>query len=136
VASERTYLLRRLIFVALAFFLALITFFVGKGVGQRAMFTSMRTDLHSVQTMLAFNRILDERRLRSLISRGCINQAVDELDFLKDRDMELLSQYLKGTVDKSTVKYISDRDSHLIDELRDFKSKYGSVRSEGVCKSP
>lgn len=113
-----------------------VAYRVGERVGQRSTFQEMRGELRDVQTMLAFNRILVERKLQRFISKGCIAQAADEIDFLSDGDTGQIAEYLKGPTDKVTLKYITDRDPFLIDQLRNYKSKYGTTRVEPVCTPP
>ena len=109
-------------------------FVVGASFGQRTMLSRATPELNGVQAMLAFNRIQDERHLQSLLSHGCTDQAADFIDYTKDKDMELLSGFMKGKIDSDTVKYVSDRDPRLIGELKNFKSKYGSSWMESPCK--
>jgi len=109
------------------------SFAVGSNFGQRLMLARTTPELNGVQAMLAFNRIQDERHLQSLISRGCTDQAAAFLDYSEDKDMQLLSGFLKGKIDADTLKYVHDRDSNLVDTLKTFKSKYGSSWFEKAC---
>jgi hypothetical protein len=84
--------------------------------------------------MLAFNRLQDERRWKSLPRNGCLRQATKSIDVAQDKDAELLAHFLRGNLDKGIVKYINDRDPALIGELKTFKSKYGSSWSEENCE--
>jgi hypothetical protein len=110
-------------------------FAAGTSFGQRTMLARATPELNGVQAMLAFNRIQDESHLQSLLSQGCTDQAAAFLDYTKNKDMELLSGLLKGKIDADTRKYVSDRDANLVEELRTFKSKYGTSWMEKACKS-
>jgi len=126
----------RLTVVAVVAILSIaVAFAVGLSLGQRSMLAASDKELRNVQAMLVFNRILDERRLQALMSRGCVSQAADEISFNLDKDMELLSHYIGEGLDAQTQKYISDRDSTLLKELQTFKSKYGDAWAEKACQS-
>jgi putative effector of murein hydrolase len=55
--------------------------FVGIGVslGQRSMIRSLRIQIDGVQAMLLANRMVKERRIKSLLARGCGNKAIGEI---------------------------------------------------------
>lgn len=110
------------------------TFALGTSFGQRAMLARTTPELNGVQAMLAFNRIQDDEHVQSLISRGCTDQVGDFIEYTKDKDMELLSGFLRGKIDSDTLKYISDRDAHMLQDLKTFKSKYGNAWLEKPCK--
>jgi hypothetical protein len=109
-------------------------FAVGASFGQRTMLARATPELNGVQAMLAFNRIQDQRHLQSLLSQGCTDQAAAFIDYTKDKDMALLAGFLKGKIDADTLKYVSDRDPNLVEELKTFKSKYGTSWMEKACK--
>ena len=99
------------------------------------MLTVMRDQLNSVQGMTAFNRIMDNQKLQTLLSRGCITQASYSLDVAQDEDMEILSRFVThDQLDAQAVQYISDRDPKLLGKLKTFKSKYGNSWAEPECK--
>jgi hypothetical protein len=112
---------------------AAIAFVVGDSVGQRTMLKGMRVQLDGTQASLAFNRLLDERHWKELLEKGCVAQAAKALDVAEDKDMELLAGFIRGKLDDAAIKYISDRDPGLIEQLKLFKSKYGSTWSEEAC---
>jgi len=111
-----------------------VAFAVGESMGQRKMLAAMNVQLDSAQASLAFNRLVDERAWKSLLSRGCITQATKALDIAEDKDMELLAGLFNGKVDAAAIKYVADRDPLLVGQLKTFKSKYGSSWSEDECK--
>jgi hypothetical protein len=111
-------------------------FLVGESLGQRSMLAVASVELDSIQATLAFNRLLGERRVASLLAKGCVVQAANVIDIARDKDMELLSNYLsEGRLDRSAIKYISDRDPGVLGELTTFKSKYGRAWTEMECNN-
>lgn len=114
--------------------LAAIAFVAGAYVGRRSMLGEMKVQLDSVQASLAFNRLVEERAWQSLLARGCVTQAQRSLDIAVDQEMGLLADLYKAGLDPSTIKYISDRDPLLEEQLKAFKSRYGSKWLEQECK--
>lgn len=114
---------------------AAIAFAIGESMGQRSMLKGMSVQLDSVQTTLAFNRLLDERHWKDLLAKGCTAQVAKALDVAEDKDMELLAEFFNGKLDASAIKYVTDRDSALAEQLKSYKSKYGRSWSEEECKS-
>lgn len=110
-------------------------FAIGDSIGQRSMLSATSMQLDNIQTTLAFNRLIDERQLKSLMARGCIEQAAKAIDVAEDKDMELLAGFVNGKISPWAIKYISDRDPTLVNELKTFKSKYGRSWSEMECKN-
>jgi len=109
-------------------------FAVGNGWGQRAMLERLNIELNGVQTSLALNRLLDDRHWKELLEKGCIEQATKALDTAEDKDLELLSALFKKPLDSAAIKYVSDRDPKLIEQLKTFRSKYGQQWPEEECK--
>ena len=121
--------------VAVYVMVIVVVFLIGSSVGQRSMIKMMSVELNSVQGMLAFNRLLDERKQQLLLNRGCITQASYAVDIAQDKDMELLSEFFtRGQLDERSLKYIALRDPKLLSELKNFKSKYGNTWVEPECK--
>jgi hypothetical protein len=114
--------------------LAAAAFAAGESMGQRKILSAMNVQLDSVQTSLAFNRLVEERAWKSLLTRGCVDQAVKAIDVAEDMELELLAGFFNGTLDASAIKYVSDRDPLLIGQLKTFKSKYGRSWLEEECK--
>jgi hypothetical protein len=90
-------------------------------------------EIDDVQAMLAFNRILQERKLASLLSRGCMAAAIEETDIRIDQDTKLLASLFKGRLSPRVSKYVDDRDPNLRETLDNFKSKYGDSWREPRC---
>jgi hypothetical protein len=112
-----------------------LSFVIGDSMGQRAIRSKIALQIDSVQGSLAFNRILDERKLKKLLELGCINQASFAIDVSLDKDMELLSEFVKNDqLDEQAMKYIADRDSDIIGLLKTYKSKYGKSWVEPPCE--
>lgn len=112
-----------------------VVFAIGDSVGQRTMLSVVKPQLNGVQAMLAFNRLLDDRQLQSLLARGCVTQAALTVDIAKDKDMEILAEFFKGPLDPAARSYVIARDPKLIGELAAFKSKYGRKWMVGKCSA-
>jgi len=123
------------ILVAIACVLALAIIWV---VALRVAYklTSRRFDqvLIGVQANLAFNRLIDDRRMAFLLSKGCIDQAKRHVDINQDQDTELLAEFYKTGLPPEAIQYINLRDSKLLSTLGTFKSRYGMRWTEKVCK--
>lgn len=89
--------------------------------------------IDDVQASLAFNRVLEGRKLNSLLSRGCAAAAAKQVDILLDQDTKLLASLYNGKLSPSTIKYIEVRDSTFLPSLATFKSKYGEIWREPDC---
>jgi hypothetical protein len=119
--------MKRIVAMLLAVAAALaIGFVAGNSVGQRAMLRALSVQLDDVQTMLTFNRLLEERDLQALLSKHCLEQVATKVDIRIDQDMELLSEFFRGKLSPSTRKYVSDRDAS-----RRFKA---STAGNGRCR--
>jgi hypothetical protein len=92
------------------------------------------TEIDSIQVSLAFNRLLEDRKLASLLSRGCVAAAIKETDIAMDQDTKLLASLFKGKLSPWVIKYIEDRDPSLLKTLDTFQSKYGNSWPEPTCK--
>jgi hypothetical protein len=114
--------------------LLVCAFLIGEKLGQRAMLRRATVELNGVQAMLAFNRVQDERHVQELMSQGCTAQAEEFIGYTNDKNMELLSGFVQGRIDSGTLKYIADRDSRILVELKTFKSRYGNAWMEKPCK--
>ena len=84
-----------------------IAFAIGESMGQRSMLKGMSVQLDSVQTKLAFNRLLDERHWKDVLAKGCATQAAKALDVAEDKDMELLAEFFNGKLDASAIKCVT-----------------------------
>lgn len=128
--------MNRRIWTTLAIAMAVVAAFaIGESVGQRRMLSVANSQLTGVQAMLAFNRLLDDRELKSLLASGCVAQAVLSVDIANDKDMQILADFFKGPLDPDARSYVMARDPKLIGELATFKSKYGQKWSIGGCSA-
>jgi len=101
----------------------------------------MRSNLHELaivlddtQAELAFNRLLEERKLESLLSKGCTAAALEKTRISIDQDMTLLASF-EGKLSPGAAKYINDREPTLLSALKEFKSKYGNSWTEPECST-
>jgi hypothetical protein len=122
-----------LISVVALVFIAVI-FWLGFGIGLRYGTSQSEIELNNTQAMLAFNRILDERKLSLLLSKGCITEALTRTDIAIDQNTKLIASFFKGKLSPWVSKYISDRDPNFLHSLDGFKSKYGDSWTETECK--
>jgi hypothetical protein len=83
-----------LIGVVALVFIAMI-FWLGIGVGVKYGSSQLAIELNSTQAMLAFNRILDERKLNLLLSKGCVTEALAKTDIAIDQDTKLIASLFK-----------------------------------------
>jgi hypothetical protein len=88
--------------------------------------SASRAHLEATQAVLAFNHMDTYRELESDLVRGCYAEALEKAKISKDQQLTLLASFLKDHPDTSITKYVSDRDSSLIEQLKTFKSAYGS----------
>lgn len=111
----------------------LIVLWLGIGFGTRLSRDQVAIAIDDIQASLAFNRLLEGRKLASLLSRGCAGAAATEIDIVMDQDTKLLASLYKGKLSSSTIEYIETRDPNLLKTLDKFKSKYGEVWKEPEC---
>jgi hypothetical protein len=88
--------------------------------------SEFRVELDATQAMLAFNHMGTYRELESDLARGCYAEALEKAKISKEQELSLLASFLKDRPDTSITKYVSDRDPGLVEELKTFKSAYGS----------
>ena len=111
-----------------------IVFWIGMAIGMRFGSGKLESELNSTQAMLAFNRVLDERKLELLLSKGCVAQALAKTDVAIDQNTKLLATLSKARLSPWVNKYIADRDPDFLPTLDGFKSKYGDSWTEKECK--
>ena len=70
--------------------------------------------------MLLVNRIVEERRIKSLLARGCGNKAIGEIANDESSDLRMLSSFVDDHLDRPTIEYINNQDPKLLDELKTF----------------
>jgi hypothetical protein len=102
---------------ALAVVLAVGLFGVGIVLGQRLVFRSFSVQLRGVQATLLFDRIVQERGIRSLLARGCVPEAIGELSNNELADRKTLADFVHAKLDAGTLAYIDKRDPRILNEL-------------------
>ena len=96
--------------------LAIVLFGVGVIVGQRLMLRAVSVQLRDVQAMLLFNRIVQEREIKSLLTRGCVTQATGEVSNNELADRKTLAGFVHEKLDRDTIAYINKRDANILNE--------------------
>jgi hypothetical protein len=97
--------------------LAIVLFVGGVILGQRLMFRAFAVQVRGVQAMLLFNRIVQEREIKTLLERGCANVAIGEISNNELADRKTLSDLVHEKLDRDTTAYINKRDSNILNEL-------------------
>ena len=92
------------------------------------------TELNTNQAMFEFDRILEGREFKELLSKGCVAEAMATVDMSIDMNTQLLADQFKEGLTPSGIKYISDRDPNFLHTLDDFKSKYGNIWTKKTCE--
>jgi hypothetical protein len=113
--------------------IAALFFGIGVTLGQRSMIRSLRIQIDGVQAMLLVNRIVEERRLKSLLARGCGNKAIGEITNNESTDLRMLSGFVDNHLDRPTIEYINNQDPKLLDELKTFDGKFVNTWSASEC---
>ena len=116
--------------------LVLLSFVIGESIGQRSMRRPFSIQLDGVQAMLLIDRIVEERKIKSLLARGCASEAMTVVDINENSDLKLLAEFVNGKLDHPTLAYITRQDPNILEELGTFKSKYGSTWQEPDCRNP
>jgi hypothetical protein len=102
---------------ALSIVLAIVLFSVGVSVGQRLMLRTVSVQLHDVQAMFLFDRIVQEREIKSLLARGCVTEATGEVSNNELADRKKLAGFVHEKLDRDTIVYINKRDANILNEL-------------------
>jgi hypothetical protein len=97
--------------------LAIVLFGVGVTLGRHLTFRAFATQLRSVQATLLFDRIVQEREIKTLLAHGCVNVAIGEISNNELADRKTLSAFVHEKLDRDTIAYISKRDSNILSEL-------------------
>jgi len=97
--------------------LASVLFGVGVILGQRLMFRAFAIQLRGVQATMLFDRIVQEREIKTLLARGCVNVAIGEISNNELADRKTLSAFVNEKLDRDTIAYINKRDSNILSEL-------------------
>ena len=96
--------------------LAVALFGVGVIVGQRLMFRAFSSQLRGVQATLLFDRIVQEREIKSLLARGCVTQATGEISNNELADRKALAGFVREKLDQDTIAYINKRDANILND--------------------
>lgn len=107
--------------VGFALVVLALVFLFGLLMGRRMAAATLSVQMNGTQAMLAFNRISSERRLHYLLSNGCADIALVQVKVYEDQDKQLLAEFLQGALPDWTIRYISQGDPNLINELRGIK---------------
>jgi hypothetical protein len=102
---------------ALAVVLAIVLLGIGVILGQRRSFGAFSLQLHGIQATLLFDRIVQERELKSLLARGCLTEAIGEISNNELADRKTLTEFVREKLDRDTIAYINRRDSNILNEL-------------------
>ncbi len=94
---------------------------------------AFEVELNKNQAMLAFNHMGRYGELESDLAKGCYSEALEKAKISKDQELSLLASFLKDHPSTWLSKYVSDRDPALIEQLKTFKSSYGSSWKEPQC---
>jgi hypothetical protein len=122
------------IFILIAFMVAIIvSLLIGQGIGERRANANAAVEVNGIQADLLFNRIISERKMQIMLSKGCVSEARDALSINEDQDTKLLADFFRGKLSVNAKKYIYDRDPELAKNLGTFKSKYGDSWIEPNC---
>jgi hypothetical protein len=97
--------------------LGIVLFGGGVVFGQRFLRGKFGAELRYVQGSLLFDRIVQEREIKALLTRGCIPEAIGEISNQELADRKTLSSFVHENPDRDTVAYINKRDSHFLSEL-------------------
>jgi hypothetical protein len=97
--------------------LAIVLFGGGVIVGQRLMFRAFAVQLRGVQATLLFDRIVQEREIKTLLARGCVNVAIGEISNNELADRKTLLAFIHVKLDRDAIAYINKRDSNILSEL-------------------
>lgn len=109
-------------------------FWFGFAMGTRYNLRQFATGLDDTQVMLAFNRLLDERNVESLLARGCTTAALEKTRISIDQDLKVLATFSnENRLSPGITKYIDARDPTLLNTLGNFQSKYGNSWIEPEC---
>jgi hypothetical protein len=120
--------------LAISFLVAIaLSLAAGESLGQRSMLKGLKIQLDGVQAMLLADRIIEERKLKSLLARGCTTDALNAVNITENSDMKLLAEFVGANLDQPSLQYISSRSPGFLDEVKSFKSSYRVSWSEVTC---
>jgi len=125
--------MRKVFLAGVAVVLLVITAIGSFGFGVKAERRELNKALYSTQAMLWFNHLLTFRDIEGLLASGCPAEGLEATRIAIDQEMQLLSEFHKGSDDTSIDKYISDRDPQLLSQLETFKGKYVGTWAKPTC---
>ena len=114
---------------------AISSFVIGDSIGQRSMRKPIRIQVDRVQAMVLVDRIVEERKVKSLLARGCATEAMTMVDHHENSDLKLLAEFVNGDLDRPALTYITNQAPDILNELKTFKSKYGNTWREPECSN-
>lgn len=125
---------KKVALVALYVVSVLIAFLSGVTLSYKQSTEVFASGLAETQAMLWFNHLQQFREIESdLEMKGCEKIALEKTKIAIDGELKLLSSFHREYPDSTINKYISDRDSELLDKLKNFKSKYGDSWTIPQC---
>lgn len=102
---------------AVTLLVAIVLFVGGVILGQRLVFRAFAVQLRGVQAKLLFDRIVQERQVKALLARDCVNVAIGEISNSELTDRKTLAAFVNEKLDRDTLAYITKRDPHILNEL-------------------
>src|ERR1035437_289522 len=121
------------VLLSIAVVLLMLTLIAGAFMlGRNTQYSNSEQMLEGAQAILSFNHAQRYREIEDDLSKGCLAEALEKARISKDQELVLLSSFIKEHPN-TEFKYASDRDPKLIEQMKTFKSKYGSSWSEPKC---
>jgi hypothetical protein len=109
---------RTMVFTLAAVIVAALSFGIGESLGQRAMLQSLKVQLDGVQAMLLVDRIVEERKVKSLLAHGCATEAMTRVDHQENSDLKLLAEFVSENLDRPAITYITNQAPNILNELK------------------
>jgi len=97
--------------------LGIAVFTGGIFAGERMSLARFGVQLKGVQASLLIDRIVQEAEIKTLLTRGCITEAIGEVSNQELSDRKMLSGFVNERLDKETLAYITKRDPHFLNEI-------------------
>jgi|ERR1700733_9532907 len=126
---------RTMIFTLAIVVVAALSFGIGESLGQRSMLRSLKVQVDGVQAMLLVDRIVGERKVKSLLAHGCAAEAMVMVDHHENSDLKLLAEFVNGSLDRPAITYITNQAPNILNELKTFRNKYGDTWREPECSN-
>ena len=100
----------------------LLVSFSSYKLGMNSEYDSRQASLDAVQSMLAFNHLLQYEELYDCLSTGNTEQVLRKLEMAIISEKELISNFLKWNNNPMVNDYITIRYPQGIESLKNFKS--------------